>query len=77
MNSVWRYIAVDDFLPTLDDDNLGLLSFRDSESDISLSLVEKAYAKAYGGYDVFEKRCQPEHYLRDLTGSRVAKFNLN
>lgn len=26
---------------------------------------------------MFEKKCKPEHYLRDLTGSRVAKYNLN
>lgn len=29
INGVWRYIAVDDFLPTLDGDNVGALSFRD------------------------------------------------
>ena len=42
-----------------------------------MSLIEKAYAKAYNGYDVFEKNCKPEYYLRDLTGSRIAKYSLN
>jgi hypothetical protein len=68
---------VDDSLPMIDNDNVGLLSYKDSESDICLSLIEKAYAKAYNGYDVFAANCKPEHYLRDLTGSRVAKYSLN
>lgn len=40
-------------------------------------MIEKAYAKAYSGYDVFQKKSLPEHYLRDLTGSRVARYDLN
>jgi hypothetical protein len=30
VNGVWRYIAVDDFLPMVDEENGGVLSFKDS-----------------------------------------------
>jgi calpain-15 len=74
INGVWRYISVDDFLPTINDENVGTQSFRDSESEISISIIEKAYAKAYNGYSVFFRKSKPEHYLRDLTGSRVVQY---
>jgi hypothetical protein len=37
-------------------------------------LIEKAYAKAYSGYDIFNRSTPREHYLRDLTGAPVRKY---
>jgi hypothetical protein len=37
-------------------------------------LIEKAYAKAYSGYDVFKRLIPRESYLRDLTGAPVKKY---
>lgn len=38
------------------------------------ALIEKAYAKAYSGYDVFARNVPREFYLRDLTGAPVRKY---
>ena len=74
INGVWRYVVVDDSLPESDDIAIGARSFGDSESDIWSSIVEKAYAKAYSGYNVFKRSVSREHYLRDLTGAPVRCF---
>jgi hypothetical protein len=37
-------------------------------------LIEKAYAKAYNGYDVFKRNVSRESFLRDLTGAPVRKY---
>jgi len=55
VNSVWRYIAVDNSLPFIGSDNAGVLSNTDSEFELSSALIEKAYAKSFGGYDVFSR----------------------
>jgi hypothetical protein len=39
INGVWRYISVDDFLPIINGQNAGTQSFRDSESEISISII--------------------------------------
>ena len=76
MNGVWRYVAVDDNLPELDGVALGARSYHDSESDLWVSLIEKAYAKVYNGYNVFKNTTIPrEHYLRDLTGAPIRKLD--
>ena len=67
-------MVVDDSLPESDDIAIGARSFGDSESDIWSSIVEKAYAKAYSGYNVFKRSVSREHYLRDLTGAPVRCF---
>ena len=56
---------------------VGVRSFKDSESDIWASLIEKAYAKAYSGYETFLVKNTPENYLRDLTGSVIEKHELS
>lgn len=76
VNGVWRYVAVDDSLPEKDGVALGARSYNDSESDLWVALIEKAYAKAHNGYNVFKNTTIPrEHYLRDLTGVPVKKLN--
>ena len=57
VNSVWRYIAVDSSLPFVDGENAGVISY-EGEFDLQGSMIEKAYAKCFGGYDVFD-RSQP------------------
>jgi len=44
------------------------------ELDIQGSLIEKAYAKSFGGYDSFTRVQPREYYLRDLTGAPVKKY---
>ncbi len=39
----------------MDEQAIGARSFSDSEADIWASIIEKAYAKAYSGYNVFKK----------------------
>ena len=74
INGVWRYVVVDDGLPESEEIAIGARSFGDSESDIWASIVEKAYAKAYSGYNVFKRNVARENYLRDLTGAPVRSY---
>lgn len=53
VNSVWRYVPVDGFLPFVADENLGAVSFPDTDFELSIALIEKAYAKVFGGYEMF------------------------
>ena len=77
INGVWRYISVDESLPEIDEIPLGARSYNDSEGDLWAALIEKAYAKAYNGYNVFKNTTiSREHYLRDLTGVPVRKINV-
>lgn len=74
INGVWRYIAVDNKLPFSGDEALGAQSFIDNESELWAALIEKAYAKAFAGYDIFARNVPRESYLRDLTGAPVRKY---
>lgn len=75
VNSVWRYIVVDSSLPFIDDENAGVISY-EGEFDLQGALIEKAYAKCFGSYDVFAKPTPREYYLRDLTGAPVKKYSM-
>lgn len=55
INGVWRYIAIDDFLPFSNGEALGAQSYNDTESELWAALIEKAYAKVYSGYNVFSR----------------------
>ena len=76
INSVWRYVPVDHYLPFIAGENAGTVSNADGELEIWGAMVEKAYAKAFGGYSVFERVQPRENYLRDLTGSPVKKYQV-
>ena len=77
INGVWRYISVDENLPEMDGIALGARSYVDTEGDLWAALIEKAYAKVYNGYNTFKNTGIPrEHFLRDLTGAPIRKFNM-
>lgn len=76
INSVWRYITVDSKLPFVDGENAGVVSY-EGDFDLQGALIEKAYAKSFGGYDVFERPQPREYYLRDLTGAPVRKYGVD
>lgn len=76
INSVWRYVAVDNSLPFLDDESAGVQSYPETEFELHSALIEKAYAKAFGSYGVFSALEPRENYLRDLTGAPVKKVDV-
>lgn len=45
---------MDHYLPEINGSPIGARSFSDSESELWISLIEKAYAKAYSGYNTFK-----------------------
>lgn len=75
INSVWRYIAVDHSIPFVNGENAGVISY-DGEFDLQGALIEKAYAKSFGGYESFDRVQPRENYLRDLTGAPVRKYGM-
>lgn len=42
-------------MPEIDGEAVGARSFADNEVDLWASLIEKAYAKAYGAYEIFNR----------------------
>lgn len=65
-NGAWKSIVVDDYFPCTV--NGGPAFTKTNGDEIWVLLVEKAYAKIYGGYDIIEGGVPP-HALRDLTGA--------
>ena len=66
LNGIWKQIVVDDHFPLNQDDTFALASAR--EPDRWVSFVEKAYAKAFGSYQIIDGGYEIEA-LRDLTGA--------
>ena len=52
---MWRYIAVDNKLPSLNGEALGARSYNDTETELWPALIEKAYAKVFSGYNTFHR----------------------
>ena len=62
----WRSFILDDFIPCSPS---GLPAFTKSNgNELWVLLLEKAYAKMFGGYDIIEGGL-PQFALRDLTGA--------
>lgn len=66
LNGIWKQIVVDDSFPMNHDGTFALGSTR--EPDRWVSFVEKAFAKAFGSYQVIDGGYEIEA-LRDLTGA--------
>ena len=68
-NGEWRLVTLDDSLPTVNKEGECVLAFSHSDDgSLWVPLLEKAYAKIYGGY-VNIQYGYPEDALRDLTGA--------
>ena len=72
INGHWREVIVDDYVPVFEEDDktISLAFSRTFEDQAWLPLLEKAYAKVYGGY----KSIEGGHFadtLRELTGADV------
>lgn len=74
----WKIVAVDDSLPFVKDEkgHTKLLGAHSVNSETWVSLLEKAYAKSYGGYDVIGNGGDIRHALTDLTGAPSQSFFL-
>ncbi len=69
---VWKPIVIDDFYPT--DGYTGGLAFAHSrDSKLWVSMLEKAYAKAYGSFQAIDGG-RAEDALKDLTGAPYSYF---
>ena len=83
-NNQWEVVVVDDFFPVMNDDdeektdaNKGTVTgHSEGMQEIWVPLIEKAYAKYYGTYDVLEKG-YVWHALKDLTGCETECISLS
>lgn len=75
LNGIWKEIIVDDYVPIFSYEENGKAQFYFSSPDLEkreiwMILLEKALAKAYGGYDRLYNGAS-NYVLRDLTGAPV------
>ena len=83
-NNQWEVVTVDDFFPCLADDDEGkndsnrgaVVGHSAGMKEIWVPLLEKAYAKYYGSYDVLEEGFV-HHALKDLTGAECDCISLS
>ena len=61
----WQHVVIDDFIPVK---NKAPSYSRANGDELWVLLLEKAYAKAYGSYEIIEGG-NPAIALRDLTGA--------
>lgn len=69
-------MAVDSLIPFVDGERAGVTSY-EGDFDLQAALIEKAYAKSFGGYDNFDRVQPREYYLRDLTGAPVRRYPID
>ena len=74
----WKMVTVDDSLPLVKNEKgeTKLLGAHSVNSEMWVSLMEKAYAKLYGGYDIIGNGGDIRHALTDLTGAPSESFFL-
>ena len=70
-NGLLKEIVVDDYIPVTADDQL---AFSGNDKSLWVSVLEKAYAKAYGSYNLIEIK-DVEGILRDLTCAPVVTLD--
>ena len=79
LNAIWTRVVVDDYIPIIDDpkDKNGyrmaftpLKNSQNPKIEIWQILIEKAIAKAYGGYQqlLIESQDDCDTYLKDMVG---------
>jgi calpain-15 len=68
INGTWREFVVDDYFPIVSPGRLAFVKPTQNQREIWVMLLEKAYAKAYGGYYKLNLGRAGEA-LRDLTGA--------
>lgn len=70
----WKYILIDDYFPCFPMDKP--IFAKSLEKDLWVLILEKAYAKNFGGYSKLEDGdCR--HSLVDFTGCPVFSYHLN
>ncbi|ODM96584.1 Calpain-B, partial [Orchesella cincta] len=72
----WVEVCVDDRLPSCRGRPIGLSCADPTQGEFWPALLEKAYAKLYGGYDKLHEG-SGARALQDLTGGIVQSFGLN
>ncbi|GMI02475.1 hypothetical protein TrVE_jg11966 [Triparma verrucosa] len=83
-NNQWEVVTVDDFFPCMDDndedkddDNKGsVVGHSQGMKEIWVALIEKAYAKYYGAYEVLDEG-YVHHALKELTGAETECISLS
>lgn len=75
----WKMIPIDDALPFIKNEQgeTRLLGASSVLNETWVCLLEKAYAKAYKGYDVVGNGGDVRHALTDLTGAPSETFFLS
>jgi hypothetical protein len=79
VNGLWKQTVVDDKIPILANDPRfrGKFIFAKNKGDeFWVNLLEKAYAKAYGGSYLHLNGGMPYRAIRDLTGSAYTNYTL-
>ena len=66
-NGEWRNVIIDDYFPCKNE-YTGPAFSRANGNELWVLLIEKAYAKVYGSYEIIEGG-NPPVALRDLTGA--------
>ena len=75
INGTWSETLIDDYLPVISyPEGIELGCSRASQDEIWVSLLEKAYAKAYGGYSRIQHG-NAVCALRDLTGAPMVRID--
>ena len=71
---MWHDVTVDDYVPCYN--NGGPIFSHGDDESLWLLILEKAFAKTYGGYKLLEGG-SPTEALRDLLGSPISVFTLS
>jgi len=74
-NGEWKQVVIDTLLPYSDDSNTLLYGRCADKNEFWVPLLEKAYAKLHGSYEILNGGSMTEA-LVDLTGGASEKYNL-